>query len=125
VGVYCTKCGAELPADGRFCTTCGTPSPSSAGSTPAAPESAPAASHPAIPNHLVEAILATVCCCVPFGIVSIVYAAQVNSKIQAGDLAGARSSSESAKIWAWISFAVGLAGGAIYGVIAVLGHLFR
>lgn len=47
-----------------------------------------------IPNHLVWAILATLFCCLPGGIVSIVYAAQVNGKIAAGDLAGARDSSD-------------------------------
>jgi Interferon-induced transmembrane protein len=90
----------------------------------AAPPPSAAGSHPAVPNHLVEAILATVCCCLPFGIVSIVYAAQVNSKLQAGDVAGARHASESAKTWAWISFALGIAGGAIYGIVILLGHAF-
>ena len=59
-----------------------------------------------IPNHLVWAILATLFCCLPGGIVSIVYAAQVNSKIAAGDLAGARDSSDKAKKWAmWSAIA--------------------
>lgn len=30
-------------------------------------------------NYLVWAILSTVCCCLPFGLVSIVYAAKVDS----------------------------------------------
>ena len=38
-----------------------------------------------IPNYLVQAILTTLFCCLPFGIVAIVYAAQVNTKIEAGD----------------------------------------
>ena len=59
-----------------------------------------------IPNHLVWAILSTLFCCLPAGIVSIVYAAQVNSKIAAGDLAGARDSSDKAKKWAmWSAIA--------------------
>ena len=32
------------------------------------------------PNHLVWAILSTLFCCLPLGIASIVFAAQVNSK---------------------------------------------
>ena len=37
-----------------------------------------------VPNYLVFAILATVFCCLPTGIPAIVYAAQVNGKLQAG-----------------------------------------
>ncbi len=43
-----------------------------------------------IPNCLVQAILVTAFCCLPFGIVSIVFAAQVNGKVAAGDVRGAR-----------------------------------
>jgi hypothetical protein len=61
-----------------------------------------------VPNYLIPAILTTVFCCLPFGIVSIVYAAQVNGKLEAGDRAGALQSSRSARMWAWISFGTGL-----------------
>src|SRR5690242_9892722 len=37
------------------------------------------------PNHLVWSILTTLFCCLPLGIVSIIFAAQVNGKWQAGD----------------------------------------
>lgn len=58
------------------------------------------------PNHLVWAILSTILCCLPLGIASIVFAAQVNSKWQAGDHRGAQESSDKAKkfaIWAAIA----------------------
>jgi hypothetical protein len=61
-----------------------------------------------IPNYLVQSILVTLCCCIPFGIVAIVYAAQVNSKMAANDFAGAQNSSDQAKKWCWIGFGVGL-----------------
>ena len=61
------------------------------------------------PNHLVWAILATLLCCLPGGIVAIVYAAQVDSKFAAGDIAGARAASDNARLWSWVSFGVGLA----------------
>lgn len=79
------------------------------------------------PNYLVWAILTTILCCLPFGIVSIVYAAQVNSKWQIGDYEGAELSSKNAKTWAWVAFAVGIAGVliwlllVIFGVVAGLG----
>lgn len=62
-----------------------------------------------IQNYLVFAILATVFCCLPAGIPAIVYAAQVNGKLQTGDLAGAQKASNNAKMWCWISFGLGLA----------------
>ena len=37
------------------------------------------------PNYLVWAILSTLFCCLPLGIVSIVFSSQVNSKLTAGD----------------------------------------
>lgn len=37
-----------------------------------------------MPTYLAPAILTTIFCCLPFGIVSIVYAAQVNGKLAAG-----------------------------------------
>lgn len=58
------------------------------------------------PNYLVWAILSTLFCCLPLGIASIVFSAQVNSKWQAGDVAGAQESSRKAKqfaLWATIA----------------------
>jgi hypothetical protein len=50
----------------------------------------------------------TACCCLPFGIAAIVFAAQVNSKLAAGDVPGAMESSRKAKMWCWIAFGLGL-----------------
>jgi hypothetical protein len=41
-------------------------------------------------------------------IVAIIKAASVNSKLAAGDIAGAREASASARTWCWISFLLGL-----------------
>lgn len=76
-----------------------------------------------MPNYLVPAVLTTLFYCLPFGIVSIVYAAQVNGQIAAGNRAGALESSSKAKMWAWIAFGTGivLIGGYIFvSVIAGL-----
>jgi hypothetical protein len=67
-----------------------------------------------ISSHLAEAILVTIFCCLPFGIVAIVYAANVNSKIQTGDYQGAQADSTQAATWCWISFGIGLGGILIY-----------
>jgi hypothetical protein len=76
-----------------------------------------------VPNYLVPAILTTLFCCLPFGIVSIVYAAQVNGKAQTGDRAGALESSRKDKMWAWISFGVGLVWILFVGVFVALGAI--
>ena len=60
-------------------------------------------------NNLVWAILSTVFCCLPLGIASIVFAAQVNGKWAAGDYAGAQESAQKAKkfaIWSAIAWAI-------------------
>jgi len=66
-------------------------------------------------NNLVWAILSTICCCLPLGIVSIVFAAQVNGKWAAGDFAGAQDSADKAKRFAII--------GAIVGLVVNIGYI--
>ena len=59
-------------------------------------------------NYLALAIISTLFCCQIFGIISIIYAAQVNSKYIAGDYVGAESASNNAKIWGFLSVGIGL-----------------
>ncbi len=73
-----------------------------------------------VPNYLVQSILATLFCCLPLGIVSIVFAAQANSKRDAGDIPGAMQAAKNAKTWAWVSFGAGLVAIAFYVGLVVL-----
>lgn len=57
---------------------------------------------------LIESILVTIFCCQILGIISIIYAAGVESKFYRGDLAGAESSSNTAKTLVIISVATGI-----------------
>ena len=60
----------------------------------------PAQTKPIMPNTwLVQSILATICCCLPFGIVGIVNATKVESYYMRGDYANAIRCSENAKKW--------------------------
>ena len=55
--------------------------------------------------------------------VAIIFAAQVNSKLATGDLAGARDASAKAKMFCWIAFLLGIVVCVIYmatGGMAVL-----
>lgn len=72
-------------------------------------------------NHLVPAILTTIFCCLPLGIVSIVFAAQVNSKWAVGDYQGAMAASESAKKWWIASLIAGIVFAVLYLILIVLG----
>lgn len=60
-------------------------------------------------NWLVESILVTILCCLPFGIVGIINAANVNSRFDAGDFEGAMRASAEAGRWTKIGFWVGIA----------------
>lgn len=54
-------------------------------------------------NYLVWAILTTLFCCLPFGIVSIVYSSKVDTLYSSGDYVNAQQASDNAKKWAWWS----------------------
>ncbi|HYI12684.1 MAG TPA: CD225/dispanin family protein [Thermoanaerobaculia bacterium] len=113
----CPNCGTSNLDNASICANCGralTAAPSAHASyTPPPPPrpggfGAPAPGVP-IPNYLLQSIFVTICCCIPLGIVAIIFSAQVNSKLAAGDIAGAQESSANAKKWCWIAFGVGIA----------------
>jgi hypothetical protein len=71
------------------------------------------------PNYLAQAIITTLLCCWPCGVVAIIYAAQVNTKWAQGDSRGAYAASEKAKLWSWLSFGGFLVIMVLYVVLAV------
>lgn len=44
----------------------------------------------------------------PLGVVAVIFAAQVNGKVAAGDIAGAMDSSKKAKMFSFIAIGLGL-----------------
>lgn len=113
--MYCPKCGKWNAEGSPECSQCRNPLSAS----PPQYEGYSGAGAP--PNYLVWAILATLFCCLPSGIVAIIYAAQVNSKYQGGDYAGAVDASNKAKLWSWISFGVGFIVTAFYIILIAIG----
>lgn len=66
-------------------------------------------------NYLAWAIIVTILCCVPFGIVAIVKAASVNGLWNSGNYEQAYRASASAKKWVIITAIVGVATSLLYG----------
>lgn len=79
------------------------PAPGSYG----APYGDPAAYHVPPNNNLVWAILATVLCCLPLGVVSIIKASTVNTLWAQGQYDAARRAAASARTWAIASAIAG------------------
>lgn len=112
--MFCRTCGTQLNASASKCLACG----ESIRQQPPLPDTPVQ-----IPNYLVHAILVTICCCLPFGIPAIVYAAQVNDKIQSGDIHGAMECSRKAKMWVTWSFVLGLLVSVLSFLITLAGRL--
>ena len=90
---------------------------------PAGAGAGPAGAPPS--NYLVPAILVTLFCCLPAGVVAIINATQVNSKYAAGDIQGAMNASKNAKTWTMIAAGVGVVFIVIGIIINVIGAMAR
>lgn len=120
--MFCRKCGTRNEDHAVRCVQCGEPLQAAAPpplQPPPPPGMAPEMPAGQIPNYLVQAILVTLLCCLPFGIPAIVFASQVNGKAQAGDIRGAMDASKKARMWCWIAFGCGLGFSLIYLIFAV------
>lgn len=122
--MFCPQCGASNADTAAVCVQCGR---NLQPGVPAAPLPVTGVVMPppgtTVQNYLVFAILTTVFCCLPAGIPAIIYAAQVNGKLQAGDYAGAKAASDNAKMWCWVAFGLGMATALFWVLIAGVGML--
>lgn len=53
------------------------------------------------PNYLAPAILVTLFCCLPFGIIAIINSSKVSGLMASGDYTGAMNASAAARKWCW------------------------
>jgi len=108
--MFCSQCGKEIPENAQSCPECQM--------KVSQPQFAPA-NRVEVKSGLVQAILVTLFCCLPFGIVAIVYAAKVSGLVAAGDIAGAQEAARKSNMWAWVSVGVGLVANIIMIIINV------
>lgn len=94
----CPSCGSLNQDAWIKCGACGTAF--------LAPDTAAPA--PYVKDYLVTSILVTLCCCLPLGIVAIVFAAMSRSKLAAGDYRGAQADANTASTLCWVSFVLGI-----------------
>lgn len=73
-----------------------------------------------VPNYMVPAII-SIFCCWPLAIAAIIFAVQVNNKVQAGDIAGAQEASKKAKMFSFIAIGLGVLLILIYVIMMILG----
>ena len=71
-----------------------------------------------VPNYMVPAII-SIFCCWPLAIPAIIFASQVNSKLAAGDSAGAEDASKKAKMFSYIFLGLGIVVWACYLIFFV------
>ena len=105
--MYCTHCGTERPDGATVCANCGQRVQVFAPPVP-------------VPNYLWQSIVTALFCCLPTGVVALVFAAQVSSKLAAGDVAGAQAASAKARTWCIVALIAGIVTGAGAALLSLL-----
>ena len=74
-------------------------------------------------NWLWQSIVATILCCLPFGIVGIIFAVKVDSLYFKGQYAESEKMAQKAKMWTLVAFGVGLVYIIFWVIMAYHGNL--
>ena len=128
--MFCPYCQNQLPSNAAVCPSCGTvlsnanaqqqqpqPQPQP---QPIPPQPQPQPEPPQrINTWLVPSILVTLCCCLPFGIVAIVFASKANACLGTHDYEGAQKAANTAKMWFWIALGTGIVTNTIAFILQV------
>jgi len=76
---------------------------------------------PMPPTYLWQSVVVLLLCCLPLGVVALVFATQVSSRHESGDYAGAVDASGRARTWATVAFIAGLLFYVLYSFLIVIG----
>lgn len=110
--MFCKNCGKSIVDGTMQCPFCG--------------QNCSEVVQPAmsIKTHLTEAILVTLFCCLPFGIIAIVNASKVSGLAAAGKINEAMEASNNAKKWALIGLILGFVINVLVFLVNVAGAIF-
>ncbi len=78
-----------------------------------------------VPNYMWQSIVATLICCLPFGIPAIVYASKVEPFLRQGNVQAAKEASAKAKMWCNIAAGVGFIVGLLWALAGGLSNSSR
>lgn len=119
--INCRECNAPISSEAPSCPHCGAPALKQSQEPAPAPSCGPCRT-PELPpkTWLLESILATIFCCLPLGVVGIIYASKIESAWYAGNRELALSSARSAKSWTIAAFWVGLGSCLLYIIFYVI-----
>ena len=118
VMAFCINCGSSLADDVKFCSNCGAVVKKADADNQQTVGQAQyvgnvnnvSQERPPMPDsNLVWAILTTILCFLPFGIVSIVYSSKVSTYYFTGQYELAKDASKKAGLWAmWSAISMGI-----------------
>ena len=111
----CKKCFTEIPEGATICPNCKAEQTATTynevennynqTSNPYQPmQSKPVSKTP----YLIAAIISTICCCLPFSIVAIVYALKIDTAVAVGNMADAQRFAKISRNWIIASVAIGV-----------------
>lgn len=136
--MFCPRCGFKNDQQSRHCSQCGIALAMADQFQPQMPQQPPQVPLPyyqpspyppvappipaQVPNYMAQAVLVTLFCCLPLGIVGIFRARDVNKRLAVNDYAGARDASNSVRTILWWGFGSGLVITGLY-LLALIGNI--
>jgi len=132
--MICSRCGANVPDNTGFCTNCGnaatvspTPSYAPQGYASQAPQGYAPQSYapqsygapPAVSDYLIWSIITTLCCCLPLGIVGLIFSINCKNDLTAGRYDSAVKNANVAFYCNLIGLIGSLIGWVIYAIVVI------
>lgn len=117
--MFCTQCGAQLNNGAQQCPQCGAlQGPATANATVNASY---ASGEPLVKTYLIHNIISTLFCCLPLGIIGIIYSVGADSAQNVGNYIVAQAKAKVAGRLFWIAVICSLIGYAVVGVMIAAG----